>query len=384
MKIIFLEAVQDHGGARKSTIELAKRLKSLGHDILIVDFWGSCKPFVNDVQKAEINLEILEPRNQPFLISNSSKIKHLRNIFSYFFLEKKYRRRFSEIARRFRPDVVSINNIKCLNILDPKANYNIDFFARGWNDYRSLSGLAKRIFKKYEKIRFLTVSQATRQAVYTGGLAELNNINVLTSVIETSTFNQYKPTYTVFNSENPINILFSGGFLRTKGQHICIEVAKELKQRNIPFKMFLTGVIYQGGASKKYYDMIEKQIVQNELSGLVEIVINPPNILDYFKTCNILIHPSYSEGLPRVCLEALAFGKPVIANPVGGVTDVIIHNFTGFIADFNSVEQYVEYIIRYFEDQDLYKLHSTTGRQLIQQNYLDSNQFENIKRIYPI
>lgn len=384
MKIIFLEAVQDHGGARKSTIELAKRLKILGHEVLIVDFWGSCKPFVEDVKKAEIPIKILIPRDKPYIIQSKSKIKLLKNSLQYFFLEKKYRKTFAYIVDKFNPDIVSVNNIKCLNILEPNGSYYIDFFARGWNDYRSLSNIAKRIFKKYKKIRFLTVSQSTRQAIYTGGLSELKNIKVLTSVVESKVFNEYTPIYKPISSGNPIKILFSGGFLKTKGQHICVGVAKKLKDRGIPFNMFLTGVIYQGESSRNYYKAIKNIIIKHKLEEEVKIVINPPNIMDYFRDCHVLLHPSYTEGLPRVCLEALSFGKPVIANPVGGVTDIVINNLTGFITDFNAIEQYVEYIVKYIENHDLYKFHSMNARLLIKQNYLDSNQFENIKRIYPL
>ncbi|GIM54972.1 glycosyltransferase family 4 protein [Capnocytophaga cynodegmi] len=384
MKIIFLEAVQDHGGARKSTIELAKRLKTMGHQVLIVDFWGSCIPFVSDVKNAKIDIEILIPREKPFLIQSKSKVKYLRNALKYFFLEKKYRKAFSNIASSFQPDIVNVNNVKCLNILDPNGHYNIDFFARGWNDYRNLSSMAKRVFNKYKNIRFLTVSQSTRQAIYTGGIAEMNNIKLLTDVIESNIFNQYENNFHTFNSETPINILFSGGFLKTKGQHICIKVAKKLKSLNIPFKMQLTGVIYHGEESNKYYQSILNLIAKNNLEKQVKIALNPPNIMDFFKACDILIHPSYTEGLPRVCLEALSFGKPIIANPVGGVTDVVIHNFTGFVTDFNDVNQYVEYVTKYIEDPELYKTHSITARRLIQQNYLDNNQLESIKRIYPI
>lgn len=116
----------------------------------------------------------------------------------------------------------------------------------------------------------------------------------------------------------------------------------------------------------------------------VEVVVDPPNIMDFFKTTDILIHPSHTEGLPRVYLEAMALGKPVIANAVGGVTDVVIHNFTGFITDFNNIEQYTTYIKKYINNNTLYKSHSSTARVLIKQNYVDSNQYELINKAYPI
>ncbi len=382
MRIIFLEVTQNLGGAQKSTVELAKRLKTLGHQVLVVDLWGCSRPFLDIIDTAQLESRVIAPRKEPFIIANRSKIKYVKNIIKYFFLEKKYRKRFAKIAKEFQPDIVVTHNIKSMSLLKPKAAYQIDFFARGWFDFRSIPYLTKKKLKAY-KPRFLTVSQATRQALFSGGIAELKNIKVLTTVIEDKIFNSYQPSYRSFSTENPINILFSGGFLKTKGQHTCIAVAKRLKDKGIPFKMTLTGILYKQEDSEKYYHFILKLIAKHELENLVTIVLNPPNILDYFKNTDLLIHPSHTEGLPRVGLEALAFGKPIIANPVGGVTDIVIHNFTGFITDFNAVDQYAEYITRYVEIPELYQLHSTTARQLIKQNYSDTNQFESIKRIYP-
>ncbi|ATA89102.1 hypothetical protein CGC58_04845 [Capnocytophaga stomatis] len=384
MKIIFLEAVQNFGGARKSTIELAKRIQSLGHQVLIVDFWGCNQPFVQETKSCLLELKVLDPREKPLIISSKSKLKYLCNAVKYFFLERKYKKEFSKIVEEFRPDVVNVNNTKCLNILASNSFYKIEFFARGWFDYKGLSLFTKRILKKY-KPQFLTVSQATRQAIFTGGLTNLENIRVFVDVIDSNIFNQYTPSYEKpFNDENPIKLLHSGGFLKTKGQHICIGVARKLKEMNIPFKMCLTGIIYKGEESEKYYHYISNLISKYELQDEVKIVLDPPNIMDYFRETDVLIHPSWTEGLPRVCLEAMAFGKPIIGNAVGGVTDVVIHNFTGFITDFNDLDQYTEYVVKYLKNYDLYKSHSSMSRQLIKQNYLDSDQIQNIKRIYPI
>src|SRR5690606_12981946 len=132
-----------------------------------------------------------------------------------------------------------------------------------------------------------------------------------------------------------------------KGQHIIIEVAKQLKSQSIPFKLTLAGVVYTGGNSSDYYNSILSMIKTYELNDQVEIVINKPNVIEYFKKADLLLHPSSTEGLPRVALEALAFGKPIIANSVGGVTDVVINNYTGFITDFNNIDQYVNYVKKY-------------------------------------
>ncbi len=47
---------------------------------------------------------------------------------------------------------------------------------------------------------------------------------------------------------------------------------------------------------------------------------------------DILVMPSKEEGMPRVLLEALSAGLPVIACPVGGIPEVIEDGVTGFIS----------------------------------------------------
>lgn len=384
MNIIFLEAVQNFGGARMSTLELAKRMQDLGHNVLIVDFWGANKDFVSKAHEFNLPITYLKERPEPFVIKESnSKLLQIKNYVKYIFLQREYKAAFKRIAKEFKPDVVNVNNNKCLNILDVKADYKIDYFARGWFAYKSLSIFNKKLLKKY-KPRFLTVSQSTRQAIYTGGIAPLKDIVVFTDVMNKELIESYTNQYYSFSADKPIKILHSGGFLKTKGQHIAVEVAKALKDNDVAFKMTLTGIIYKGDASRIYYESVVSLIKKYNLENEVEIVLNKPNVIEYFKKTDVLIHPSWTEGLPRVALEALSFGKPVIANPVGGIVDVVINNITGYITDFNNIEQYVEYIKSYYDNIEKYKSHSQLGRHLIKGNYLDEHQLLNIKRIYPI
>ena len=290
MRIIFLEVSQDLGGAQKSTLELAKRLKVLGHQVLIVDLWGCSQSFIDATNTAQLELNILSYRKEPFIITNDSKIKLFRNFIWYFFLEKKYKYVLNNLISNFQPNVVAVHNVKALSLLNPKGNYKIDFFARGWFDYGNMSSLSKKTIKRYNP-RFLAASQSTRQALFTGGLAKLKDIKVLTSVIESAISNTYENKYDPFSNQNPIKILFSGGFLKTKGQHTCVYIAKKLKEKNICFKMTLTGILYRGDESKKYYHHILNLISKYDLENSVKIVLSPQNIMDYFKNTDILIHP---------------------------------------------------------------------------------------------
>lgn len=51
---------------------------------------------------------------------------------------------------------------------------------------------------------------------------------------------------------------------------------------------------------------------------------------------HFLVVPSRSEGTPRVILEAMSQGVPVIASNVGGVPDIVIDQQNGLLFQFNS------------------------------------------------
>ena len=57
--------------------------------------------------------------------------------------------------------------------------------------------------------------------------------------------------------------------------------------------------------------------------------------------------PSLWEGMPITILEALSVGCPTIANPVGGIPEMVRDGYNGFLSKERSEEGYYESMIRY-------------------------------------
>jgi glycosyltransferase involved in cell wall biosynthesis len=55
------------------------------------------------------------------------------------------------------------------------------------------------------------------------------------------------------------------------------------------------------------------------------------DVPDLLAASDVAVHSSLREGLPRVVLEALAIGTPVVATGVGGVPDVVTDGVTGLL-----------------------------------------------------
>jgi glycosyltransferase involved in cell wall biosynthesis len=67
----------------------------------------------------------------------------------------------------------------------------------------------------------------------------------------------------------------------------------------------------------------------------------------YFTACDMFILPSYFEGLPVSILEAMSFGKPVIATNVGGIPSIVKEGHNGWLFKpgfFNQLDPILEQI----------------------------------------
>jgi glycosyltransferase involved in cell wall biosynthesis len=68
---------------------------------------------------------------------------------------------------------------------------------------------------------------------------------------------------------------------------------------------------------------------------------------------DIFILPSYNEGLPMAILEAMSWGLPVIATPVGGIAEVTIPGENGLLVTPGSVQQLSDAIKLAIDDKPL-------------------------------
>jgi glycosyltransferase involved in cell wall biosynthesis len=66
-----------------------------------------------------------------------------------------------------------------------------------------------------------------------------------------------------------------------------------------------------------------------------------------------LLLPSFSEGLPRVAIEALARGRPVIGSTGGGIPNAVHDGENGLIVPVGETEPLAEAIVRFCTDATL-------------------------------
>lgn len=377
--IVFLETVITFGGARKSTVELAARLNQAGYRVLLYDVYGTCKPFIEACKEEKIDLKIIYPSSDSHIISSDKPFKRIVKKIGFVFHLLKINKLLRNRLLEDKPDYIIVNNSKVLTYLFRKTkDTKIILFARGWFIGKQIRKIDRFLYKKMVD-RYVCVSEATRHAIYGAGLAPLKDIFVVHNAIDEKSMQK---DIEIERDPNVFKILISGGFLPTKGLHLSIEIAKQLKKKNIPFKIIITGIIYKSPVSSQYFEKVKQLIDENDLANHIEIVANHTDVREYFKWCDVLVHPSDTEGLPRVVMEAMIMKKPVIANAVGGVTDYILDGYTGFITNYNCVGDYVNYLEMLYKDKNLYDNISCRAFELIKTCYTPERQIESMKKIF--
>ena len=108
-----------------------------------------------------------------------------------------------------------------------------------------------------------------------------------------------------------INLLHVGRQEYYKGTHLVIEALAEIKEDYPNVKLDIIG---NGSYLKQLKALAEQKNIKHRTKFLGQIPNN--KIFEYYKNANIFCFPSFSEGFPKVILEAMATGTPVICSNV--------------------------------------------------------------------
>ena len=86
----------------------------------------------------------------------------------------------------------------------------------------------------------------------------------------------------------------------------------------------------------------ERGALERQASDLGKTVIftghvSPTEVPELIASMDILVHPSFWEGLPRAAVQALLVGRAVVAFDRDGASEVVIDGITGRLVPAGSV-----------------------------------------------
>jgi glycosyltransferase involved in cell wall biosynthesis len=159
-------------------------------------------------------------------------------------------------------------------------------------------------------------------------------------------------TYNLSKKTKKIGII--GRIEKEKGHELFIKSIPDIIKYFPDTKFFIIGGT---NINQSHYPDYLKQIIKDlNIQNYLLFTGNIDNINDVIYDLDIVVQPStIDEGFGRVLVEALAFGKPVVASKVKGYAEIIEHNVNGLLVPPNDPEAISQAVITILSDVNLAK-----------------------------
>jgi glycosyltransferase involved in cell wall biosynthesis len=186
--------------------------------------------------------------------------------------------------------------------------------------------LRKQILSVYkDAAKAIVVSEYTRQAINGYNTKGIDLLVIPNGIMTVDYLLKAKKS-------KPVNLVFVGNLIETKGIHILIKAFAQLKTTHQDIRLTIIG----GG---KYRNELETLVRELGLSDSVDFsgIMSHNEITHILPDYDLLILPSFIESFGIVLLEAMACGLPVLSTRCGG-PEYIVTESTGILAKPNSVQ----------------------------------------------
>ena len=127
-----------------------------------------------------------------------------------------------------------------------------------------------------------------------------------------------------------IKITYPRRLYEPRGLYLALNIADKIidKYPNVEFH-------FVGKGFEKDVKNVEK-LIKKYPKNVFCYSKSPYEMHEVYKSTDISLVPTlYSEGTSLSCLEAMASGNVVIANRIGGLTDLIINGYNGYLIEPN-------------------------------------------------
>lgn len=356
MKIVFLQddfPPRSFGGAGISTFELAQAVRAQGHDVAVIT---TCS---TQSEAGEAEYQGL----RVFSIA-SSYPGYLRAYKSIN--NRAVVRQVEELLARLKPDVVHANNIhahlsyavlpaakrhakavvltfrdtmavtygkldteRYLQHHDPRTTWR-DHLAAARKRYNPLRNvLIKRYLRSCDAL--FAVSNALRDALAAHGIA---GVSAMHTGMDTAQWQVPKEAVAAFKQKHGLAgkqvVLFGGRLSAEKGGGVSLAALALVAHTYKNAVLMVVGVV------DDFARAMQHEAERLGVAGRVVYTgwIDGDEKRAAFCASDVVLVPSiYLDPLPRVVLEAMAAGKPVVATRYGGAPEAVVDGETGYVVD---------------------------------------------------
>lgn len=391
MKIVFLHdnpPDQGFAGATISTYDLARGVAKLGHQVSVIT---TCREVREAGESDYHGLKVFKiASNYPgrwrayLSLYNPSVVKqveillkkikpdvvHAHNIHFYLSyhclkIAKKYAKTVIFTARDVMPfNFGKLQTQAFLEHGDYRTNWRDHWRQVGkrWNPLRN--SFIKHYLAYADKI--VAVSDALKTALEQNGIGNVvvihTGADLDQSPVVANSVSEFRESHKI--QDWPI-IFFGGRLSTSKGSKQTLLALAKIKDKTNA--MLVVAAKLDSGA-----EAIRHQAEQLGIGDRVVFTgwLSATEMKTALASADVVLVPSICfDSFPRVVLEAMAAGKPVIGTCYGGASEVIVDNVTGYVVNPFDVQDLSGKLLDLLVDSEKAKLFGRAGSARIRENF---------------
>ena len=193
-----------------------------------------------------------------------------------------------------------------------------------------------------------------------------SRIGVLTNNVDTGFWTPNGAPRSMDLPRDGCRLLFVGGVDHSRGIFTLIEAMRKLRDQGDPSRLKIVGD-WNPLARRRGQDLISRH-------GLEETIVfahktDREGLRRHYRNSDLFIYQTINDGSPRVVLEALASGLPVIASHHPGID--VLDADGEFIAfnEFGDSDSILSYVRDFREDPSQWDERSRRGREAIERRF---------------
>lgn len=160
-----------------------------------------------------------------------------------------------------------------------------------------------------------------------------------------------------------------------KGQQVFLEAFHGVVAHAANRKAVLVG----DGPEK---ERLAHQVSRLGLANHVLFTGHDPHIEALYPALDLVVIPSLSEGLPNVLLEAMLYGKPVVAAEVGAIRDILKPAAAGWLVPPGNAHALKAAMIEALEDAERRSSYGLAGSEYVRRHCGPQHRMEAVRRLY--
>lgn len=162
-------------------------------------------------------------------------------------------------------------------------------------------------------------------------------------------------------------VLAGGRISEQKGFHVLAEAITMIPSLapDIQARFEITG-------EGPYRGKFEETINVSPAKGLVRVHgrVSRSMLYQFFREADIIVQPTVTqEPFSRVLMEAMAYGKPLVATNVGGTPEAVEDGVNGLLVPPNDPKSLAIAIVRLLQDDDLRAEMGSRSREILRERF---------------